>query len=198
MYTHTPFSRPEKRNAQPSNQQQQFTELYFSYSSNLSPTTMKGRYPNSLFCGLAKLPGYRWSINSTQYANIVPSPDDNVYGALYFISAADETDLDVAEGVPDHYEKQWHEVERVDASGEGTGQVVKALMYVDAQRPDEGVMKEDYVVWIRKAVRDAKAHGLPDGYVEKYISPYLPANEEGEVEKDMDPIRIMFGKEQFK
>lgn len=198
MYTHTPFSRPEKRNAHTQSSQQQFSELYFSYSSNMSPTTMKGRYPNSLFCGIAKLSGWKWSINSTQYANIIQSGDDVVYGALYFISAADEFDLDVSEGVPDHYEKQWHEVERLDGEAKGTGQVVRALMYVDAQRPDEGTIKDDYVVWIRKAVRDAKQYGLPDEYVEKCIQPYLPDSDEGEVEKDMDPVRIMFGKDQFK
>lgn len=160
---------------------------------------MKGRYPNSLFCGLAKLSGWRWTINSTQYANVVKSENESdfVYGSIYFISSADETDLDVSEGVPDHYDKQWHEVNRMDASGEATGQTVRALMYVDAQRPDEGVIKPDYIVWIRKAIRDAKPFGLPESYVDRYIRPWLPENEENEVEQDMDPIRIMFPKGAF-
>ena len=70
-------------------------------------------------------------------------------------------------------------------------------MYIDAQRPDEGVIKPDYVVWVRKAIRDAKEHGLPDSYVDQKIRPWLPASEEGEVEQDMDPIRIMFPKGAF-
>src|ERR1700761_8048470 len=156
MFTHTPYSAPRARNAN-TESSGQFSELYFSYSSNMSPETMKGRYPNSLFCGLAKLSGWRWNINSTEYANIIPaSEEDVVYGALYFITGSDEEDLDVGEGVPDHYDKQWIEVTRINADGSETEQKVTALMYIDSQRPDEGTIKPDYVVWIRKAIRDAK------------------------------------------
>jgi hypothetical protein len=158
---------------------------------------MKGRFPSSLFCGLAKLKGWRWTINSTQYANIVETSDDDVvYGALYFISSSDETDLDTGEGVPDESQKQWHEVVRMNADGTETDQTVKALMYVDGQRKDEGMIKPDYIVWIRKAIRDGKQLGLPDDYVKESILPWLP-EEENEVEQDMEPVRIMFPKNAF-
>lgn len=176
-----------------------FSDIYFSYSSNLSPSTMKGRHPSALFCGLAKLQGWRWNINSTRYANIVPwSEDDVVYGALYFLSPADEAAMDEAEGVPYHYQRQHHEVMRVNADGSESEQKVNALMYIDSERLDDGEIMPDYVVWIQKAVRDAKPFGLPDDYVEKTIKPWLPAKTGDEIEDDTTPVRIMFSKNQLK
>ena len=52
-----------------------YTCLYFGYASNFSPVTLKQRCPDSLFISLATLPGYRWIINETGYANIIPSSD---------------------------------------------------------------------------------------------------------------------------
>ena len=168
-----------------------FKDLYFSYASNLSPLTMKGRHPGSLFCGLAKLDGWKFNINSTGFANIMQSEGDHVYGALYFISAADEAAIDDMESVPDHYQKQHLEVEKINKDGAERGQMVPALVYIDSIRPDEGQIGKAYVVWIRKAIRDARPFGLPDEYVERYIRPWLPASEEGEVEQDMEPVRMM-------
>lgn len=168
-----------------------FSELYFGYASNLSPKAMKGRCPDSLFCGLARLDGWKWNINSTHYANIVPSEGDVVYGSLYFLSPRDEAGLDESEGVPWLYEKQWHKVRRVNQDGSESTQVVKALVYVDVERPDEGIIMPDYVVWINKAIRDAKPFGLPDDYVEKYLRKYLPPTSKEEEERDLEPVRVM-------
>jgi gamma-glutamylcyclotransferase len=80
--------------------ERQFTTLYFGYSSNLSPITISERCPGSLYIGLALLQDYKWIINSTPYASIIPSRGNVVYGSLYFLSAASETALDTSEGVP--------------------------------------------------------------------------------------------------
>lgn len=152
---------------------------------------MKGRCPDSLFCGLARLDGWKWNINSTQYANIMPSPGDMVYGALYFLSPRDEAGLDESEGVPWLYEKQAHEVERSEADGNATGQRVAAMTYVDVQRPDEGVIMPDYVVWINKAIKEAKPFGLPDEYVEKYIRQYIPLASKEDEEREIEIVRVM-------
>nr|OQO15723.1 hypothetical protein B0A51_18429 [Rachicladosporium sp. CCFEE 5018] len=168
-----------------------FSELYFGYASNLSPLAMKGRCPDSIFCGLAKLHDWRWQINSTQYGNIVPSPGDHVIGALFFLSPRDEAGLDESEGVPWMYEKQTHDVERIDAQGKGMGQSIPAMTYVDVQRPEEGTIINDYVVWIHKAIRDAKPYGLTDEYVAKYLLPYIPVNNPGDDDdkRDLEPVR---------
>jgi gamma-glutamylcyclotransferase len=93
--------------------EKQFTTLYLGYSPNLSPVTMKQRCLGSLFVGTALLKDYKWIINSTSYASIIPSVGDVVYGSLYFLSGADEKALDTSEGVPWLYEKQYLHVHRV-------------------------------------------------------------------------------------
>ena len=81
-------------------------------------------------------------INSTGYANIVPSPSDDVYGSLCFLSSRDEAALDESEGVPWLYEKQILNVRRISQGGEwgdvGSEEDVEAVVYVDVQRKDEG------------------------------------------------------------
>lgn len=123
------------------------------------------------------------------------------------------------EGAPAFYQKKHLEVARINADGSETEQKVEPLIYIDVERPDEGVIAPEYVVWIRKclllviyvllirltrppwsigkAIRDAKPYGLPDQYVEKYIRPLLPENEDSEVEKDMEPVRLMFSRNAF-
>lgn len=157
---------------------------------------MKGRHPHSLFAGLALLPNWRWTINTEHFANIVPStaPQDKVYGALYFITALDESGLDDMEGAPTHYQKQHLEVTRINADGSATDQKVTALVYVDTIRTEEAAIAPEYRVWIRKAVRDAKPFGLPDGYVEEVIAPHL-VGEDGE--EDMEPVRVVFSRDAF-
>jgi len=168
-----------------------FSELYFGYASNLSPSAMKGRCPDSIFCGLARLKDWKWQINSTQYGNIIPSPNDVVYGALFFLSPRDEAGLDESEGVPWMYEKHTLEAERIGVNGEDFGQSVSVMTYVDVQRPEEGAIMSDYVVWINKAIRDAKPFGLPSDYVEKYLRPYIPAQTKEEEEREMEFVRVM-------
>ena len=199
MYAHEAGSAPRSRDQYKVDANAQYTELYFSYASNLSPQAMKGRHPTSLFCGLAKLQNWRWNVNSTGYANVVPSPEgDAVYGALYFISAHDEAALDDMEGAPVNYQKQSLGVTRLSSDGSVTEQKVNALVYIDTIRQDEGEITPEYVVWIRKAIRDAKPFGLPDEYVQKYIRPFLPLSENEDVENDLQPVRMMFSQDAFK
>lgn len=172
-----------------------FSELYFGYASNLSPLAMKGRCPDSLFAGLARLDGWRFHINSTGYGNIVPStvPGDHVIGALFFLSPRDEAGLDESEGVPWLYEKKSLKVQRVGTDGkvaEGAGEA-DCMTYVDVHRQDDGSIMPDYAVWIYKAIRDSKPHGLGEAYVEKYLRPWLPKHSDGDEERDLEAVRVM-------
>ena len=105
---------------------------------------MRQRCPDALFIALGRLPDYKWMINSTGYANIVPSPGDVVYGTLCFLSARDESALDESEGVPWMYEKHKVKVWRLPAPGQSAAgwgndeEQVEATVYVDVQRLNEG------------------------------------------------------------
>lgn len=167
----------------------QYTCLYFGYASNLSSRTMKQRCPDSLFISLARLSGWRWMINETGYANIVPgNKDDEVWGSLCFLSRRDETALDESEGVPWLYEKKKLKVRRVPQMQAGEewrtsdeGEEVEVLAYVDVQRLSEGRIEKEYVVWVRKAIEDALQCGMPQAYVDKYLARYLPARKPDDI-----------------
>ena len=109
---------------------------------------MKQRCPDSLFICLARLPDWKWIINSTGYANIVPSPGDDAYGSLCFLSKRDEDALDESEGVPWLYEKMRLKVRRISVGGGDWGEAgseveVEASVYVDVQRKEEGRIEKE-------------------------------------------------------
>jgi len=172
----------------------EFSALYFGYGSNLSPRTLKQRCPDSLFVGLARLDDYRWQINSTGYANIVPSPGHVVYGSLCFLSNRDETALDESEGVPWLYEKHTLTVTRcglgVAAGQEGAS--LEAMTYVDVQRIDDGQINKEYVYWMNKAIVDATRCEMPGEYAEKCLRPFVPELGKDELETVM--VRTMISK----
>ena len=167
----------------------EFSTVYFGYGSNLSPTTMKQRCPDSLFIGLGTLSHYRWQINETQYANVVPSPGDVVWGSLFFLSRRDEAMLDQSEGVPWLYEK--HQVKCKQITEESSDDEIDALCYVDVQRTEDGKIEPDYVVWVNKAIKEASQCGLPAEYVEKYLRPFTPLPPPPEKEQQIAYVRIM-------
>lgn len=88
-------------------------------------------------------------INQTGYANIIPSPGDEVYGSLCFLSARDEKALDESEGVPWMYQKVVMKVWRINPKGGDWGdgkdgeEEVEATVYVDPVRKTEGRMERD-------------------------------------------------------
>ena len=166
--------------------QPDYSTVYFGYGSNLSPRTMKQRCPDSLFIGLGKLDDYRWHINSSQYANVIPSKGDVVWGGLYFLSKRDEAMLDQSEGVPWSYEKHRVKCQRVPEEGE-----VDALCYVDVQRTVDDKIEPDYIFWINKGIKEASQFGLPTEYVEKYLRPFTPLPPPPEKEQDILYIRIV-------
>ncbi|KAF2212941.1 hypothetical protein CERZMDRAFT_40249 [Cercospora zeae-maydis SCOH1-5] len=189
------MARPAASRSENVDYSKRFSELYFGYASNLAPSSIKGRCPDSLFCGLARLEGYRWHINDTGFANIVPSKDDHVYGALVFLSPRDEAGLDESEGVPWLYEKHWVEAERINADGSASGQKVQVMTYVDVERTVDGRIDKDYVVWIVKAIREAAAIGMPMEYAEKYLRPWLPKSTEVEEKQEIVMVRVMRAKD---
>lgn len=172
-------------------EESKFSCIYFGYGSNLSPVSMKQRCPDSLFVGLAVLSGWKWIINDTGYANIIPGEEsDEVYGSLCFLSRRDEDALDQSEGVPWLYEKLNLKVRRVltaEEQKEYGDEVpeVEAVCYVDNQRRIEGKIEKEYVVWVKKAIEDAGKCGLPASYAEKYINRFLPTDWEPNLNIEM-------------
>jgi gamma-glutamylcyclotransferase len=156
---------------------------------------MKQRCPDSLFVGLAVLPKWKWIINETGYANIIPGEEtDVVYGSLCFLSHRDEKALDESEGVPWLYEKMNLKVKRLLTPDESKGYggeapEVEAVCYVDTQRLEEGTIQKEYIIWISKAIEDAKKCGMPASYSDKYMSKHLP--EDFDANQEIQMVRTL-------
>ena len=148
--------------------------LYFAYGSNLWLQQMRRRCPDSSFMGVAILFDWAWQINTRQYANIVQSKDDIVYGMIYRLSADDEATLDKYEGVPDSYEKKWMKMDYLPEEGEAT--TIHGLVYVNLKLKDVGQAKEEYVGRMNRGINDALASGVPKWYIEKYLRPFIPGD----------------------
>ncbi|KAJ7085816.1 Butirosin biosynthesis, BtrG-like protein [Mycena belliarum] len=148
-------------------------KLYFGYGSNLWRQQMDLRCPENKFLGVGRLADWRWMINTRGYANVAPSPGDEVYAFLYELSVSDEESLDRFEGVPVSYVKQIIPVEHLRREGKKT---VQALVYVDVERLDVGPPKEEYVGRMNSAIADALSEGIPRAYIDKYLRPHIPAH----------------------
>lgn len=134
-------------------------KYYFAYGSNLWWQQMQDRCPDSQYIGRGILKGFRWIISTRGYANVVESSSDEVHGVIYKISAQDEENLDISEGVDlGCYTKEIMYVTSI-------GQSIECLVYVDPIT-DEGKPKAEYVDRINKGVIDTN---LPENYVNTYI-----------------------------
>lgn len=171
-----------------------FSCLYFGYASNLSSRTLKQRCPECAHAGLARLDDYKWQVNETGYANIIPSEGDVVYGALAFLSSRDEAALDQSEGVPWLYEKHDVEVTRIDKDGKdlhranGGTQTVTATTYIDVKRTEDGKIHPEYIIWCNRAIEDAEKEGMPKGYADKYMRRHVPCRKESETDRSTNMI----------
>ncbi|KAK7744032.1 hypothetical protein SLS62_010332 [Diatrype stigma] len=169
--------------------------LYFAYGSNLSPTQMADRCPNSTPIALAHLPGWTWLINERGYANIVKnnpgsSPmghepentdtsasasDPGVYGVLYRLDPEDEETLDECEGVPFAYEKRYVEATKLEGKDLVAGDTVQLLAYIDFQRVSPSSPKSEYVKRMNRGIQEAaKDWNLPETYITKVMRPFIP------------------------
>ncbi|KZL85316.1 aig2 family protein [Colletotrichum incanum] len=120
-----------------------------------------------------------------------------VYGILYTLPPTDEAILDRCEGVPHAYQKEELPVTVVSTrssdpssaasppapSSDGSvhlqkGANVTALVYVDNERTEPSSPRTEYIDRMNRGVDEAtKLFGLPAGYVDRVIRPYITAPE---------------------
>ncbi|KAK7425009.1 hypothetical protein QQZ08_008405 [Neonectria magnoliae] len=162
--------------------------LYFAYGSNLSTEQMRQRCPYSTPVGLAHLEGWRWFINGRGYANVAQistddsntgkgkskatdAADEGVYGLLYLLPPQDEERLDGYEGVPHAYQKYQVDVKWARKDGDDdNGETLRALIYVDGERTEEDVPRDEYVDRMERGIEDAVENwGLDEGYADRVM-----------------------------
>ena len=74
-------------------------ELYFAYGSNMNKPQMNFRCKGSSPVAIAKLPNWKFLINSRGVATLVPENGKAAFGVVWAISKDNEKSLDYYEGV---------------------------------------------------------------------------------------------------
>jgi len=101
--------------------------LYFAYGSNMNNNQMRWRCPKATNLGPACLPG--WTLCERLHADIDEDPEDAVHGVLWEITPECLAALDLYEGVPTYYIKQW-----VDVISDMWHAPIPAIVYVMSAR----------------------------------------------------------------
>ena len=136
--------------------------LYFAYGSNMNRSQMAHRCPGSEPIGKATLPGYRFIINQTGYATIVPSGTAWVEGVLWLLKPRHIETLDEYE---DHEEGFYDRCYRAVQNGEGKDRM--ALVYIDHRQTTISPPNDGY---LERVVEGAIEHGLTEGYIDRLRS----------------------------
>jgi len=201
--------------------------VYFGYGSNLWHHQMATRCPTSTYIGIARLRPYAWLINDRGYANVVEqdpkepasttrpkhsqSPSSKyattVYGLVYTLLPSDESRLDVNEGVPVAYTKEYLSCDfwaldpdnplnpsppppfasstilsKIDTSAPPTS-TFPMLVYIDRKRTSPSVPRKEYIYRMNRGIEDAVKCGVPEGYVDQIMRTYIPADDNEEDEE---------------
>lgn len=139
--------------------------LYFAYGSNLNKVQMKRRCPDSVPIIKVKLEGYKLVFN--RVADIIESPDDAVYGAVYKVSDKDIKNLDIYEGYPRLYRKI-----NVKAEDEN-GKLYEAFAYVMNEKgtgkPSDmyySIIKQGFKDWdlTLESLKEARLRSFENNY----------------------------------
>ncbi len=139
---------------------------YFAYGSNMDAVQMERRCPGSTFLGRASLEGYGFVYDGMSVtrkgpvANIVKSPEDVVWGALFILSRRDIASLDRYEGYPTAYDRGILKVR------DDSGHIYEAVVYMRSYR-NSGMPHEDYRDIV---VQGAIDRGLPDCYIHSVLN----------------------------
>lgn len=138
-------------------------QYYFAYGSNLLKAQMKLRCPSSSPLALATLNNFKLTFKSNKRGNgvadIVPSKDSEVLGALYQVTADDIKRLDKFEGHPFVYKRQNVTVETDE------GKVI-AIAYIMKPEFIAKAPKEDY---LQKIILGYQDWNLPEENLEEFI-----------------------------
>ncbi|KAK5737214.1 hypothetical protein LTR17_006824 [Elasticomyces elasticus] len=159
-----------------------------------------------------EVPDIEWIINERGYANIVAIPredrlpnhfPDKVWGLVYSLEQSDEDKLDVNEGVPSAYTKEYHKADFWQAQDgkasdrrEGSSVQVELLVYINRKLTTPHEPRKEYgkistaapdyrivliIYRMNMGIKDAIRERMPPRYVEAVIRPFVPEEEDEKV-----------------
>jgi gamma-glutamylcyclotransferase (GGCT)/AIG2-like uncharacterized protein YtfP len=139
--------------------------LYFAYGSNMNLSQMKDRCPCARFLKRGFIKGYKFvydgysGIRRGAVANIIPSENSILWGAVFEITKECLSQLDDFEGYPNAYARQEFEV------WDDNSEPCNAIAYLRVGRTI-AKPNEDYEQII---LRGAKDCNLPEEYVSEFL-----------------------------
>ena len=119
---------------------------YLAYGSNLNPTQMKARCPNSKKIGKAIIKDYRLMFKKSgtgYYLTIEKAFGKIVPVGVFIVTQSDENTLDVFEGCPNHYYKKSLNVEVQEE--DNTVRNIEGFVYILHEDRELGEPSKDYV-----------------------------------------------------
>lgn len=124
--------------------------LYIAYGSNLNKEQMTYRCPTAEPMGVATLKDHKLVFQGRPYgahANVIPAKGEEVPVAIWEITAKDEANLDIYEGVRGgYYTKEYMEIEV-------NGEMREALIYIMTPNP-YGIPTDEYLQTIAEGYID--------------------------------------------
>ena len=152
---------------------------YFAFGSNMHDDVFRGRRRmNPREWRVGRIADYRLRFNlegrprgRAAPANIEPCPGEEVWGVVWRITRRDLLRLNSTEGVPGgYYRPVWLAAEDADR------RPLRAVAYVASGGETDGEPSLRYIGLLREG---ARAHGLPERWVEK-LDRVRPAAPDGE------------------
>lgn len=125
-------------------------KLYIAYGSNLNMEQMMFRCPDARPYASGLINGWKLVFRGSKtgsYCSIIPSKDDAVPVGIWEISEKDEQNLDIYEGYPRFYSKEY--VKLKTASGEK-----EAMVYIINKKARPGLPSSRYIDVCRQGYKD--------------------------------------------
>ncbi|KAH9963017.1 hypothetical protein BJV74DRAFT_787001 [Russula compacta] len=146
---------------------------YFTYGSNIWREQINRLYPDNIYVGVGLLHGWRFIVDELGWTNIIPSPEDHVYGLVYELTPEDKAAMDKNEGTD--YKTTILPID-LTKIGEADTKTVKidALIYFDPTHTTPGTPTEGTINAMNHAIKDGLEAGIPQSYIDKYIRPFIP------------------------
>ena len=134
--------------------------LYFAYGSNMDEVQMINRCPDAKLIGMVKVPGWRFALDSSGAATILPDETSSVEGLLWSVTPEDIRNLDRHEGIKSGcYRKETLPVD-ICASRQ------TALVYLSNREPIQRDHRKGYMPLVVQAAID---HGLSREYIRTLV-----------------------------
>jgi gamma-glutamylcyclotransferase len=138
--------------------------LYFAYASNMDERHLRAHCPTAGYVDIGCLDGHRLAftrrsvVSGTGVADVVPAPDDAVWGVLYELDDVDLDVLDRKEGNGWAYARGQKRI-MLGADRSMRGATIYTVL---AKEPNEVPPSHEY---LERLLLAAQHHGLPGDYL---------------------------------